>query len=550
MNRKTHILAIALLLLVSILTSCAGESSASPTPSATAAPPTPSEAPVDETQTAPAEEDGFKLPIAESLTTFEVWMPIGLSSAGMESANDSRAYQEAERLTNIHIEWQHPIQGSEAETFNLIMVSQNYPDAMMCVDASYYVGGYDKYVDEDIILDLTDLISEYAPNYNDLRNSDDDIRRRTMTDEGRVPYFRTINKTLQPSFFGNMVRQDWLDAAGYTGLPETYSEFHDMLVALKDQAGTAPLYLWQKTGLDEQLMVGYGVNSSWYQVDGEVKFGPIEPGFKEYITMMNQWYSEGLVDPEFFGRAGIFAGDKALFLNGEFGAFFHFYTNIDLMEYEAENESFTLSAVTPPVPNKGDKRHMTYHAIPDAMVGGGNATITTGCEDPVMMTKWLNFFYTEEGSLIGNYGIEGESYTIVDGKPGFTDLVLNNPDGLSVNDATILYTCGPVHPKWYDWERELTPTMSDKAKAAGSVWDANWENTQTLPDITISSDESAEYSFIYTDINTLIQETTAAFISNRKPLSEFDDFVAEIKRMNIDRCIEIQQAALDRYYNR
>ena len=92
-----------------------------------------------------------------------------------------------------------------------------------------------------------------------------------------------------------------------------------MLVALKDQAGTAPLYLWQKTGLDEQLMVGYGVNSSWYQVDGEVKFGPIEPGFKEYITMMNQWYSEGLVDPEFFGRAGIFAGDKALFLNGEFG---------------------------------------------------------------------------------------------------------------------------------------------------------------------------------------------------------------------------------------
>ena len=51
----------------------------------------------------------------------------------------------------------------------------------------------------------------------------------------------------------------------------------------------------------------------------------------------------------------------------------------------------------------------------------------------------------------------------------FTDLVLNNPDGLSVNDATILYTCGPVHPKWYDWERELTPTMSDKAKAAGSV---------------------------------------------------------------------------------
>jgi putative aldouronate transport system substrate-binding protein len=348
---------------------------------------------------------------------------------------------------------------------------------------------------------------------------------------------------------GDLVRQDWLDAVGYKSMPETYTEFHDMLVALKDKSAVAPLYFFQKTGLEEQLMVGFGVNGSWYQADGKIKYGPIEQGFKDYVTTMNQWYSEGLIDPEFYSRPGIFAGDTANILNGDFGVFFHFYTMIDVLEMQAADQNFTVSAVTPPVVNKGDKRHMTYFGIPDSMVGGGNATITTACKDPVTFAKWWNYFYTEEGSLLGNYGTE-EAYKIVDGKPVASDLVLANPDGLSVNDARSLYTITSYHPKWYDWERELTPTMSDKAKNAGNVWDANWENTQTLPDITVSSEESAEYSAIYNDINTLVQENTAQFITGQKPISEFDAFVEQIKGMNIGRCTEIQQAALDRYNNR
>lgn len=545
MNKKIVSLAITLLLLVSLFASCAGNPAVSPTPSAAPV----SAAPAGESQ-APATEE-FKLPLVDTLTTFSIWYPASASpAAGMTTANDSKAYQEAEKLTNVHIEWTDPGRENAVESFNLMMASQKYADALIAPNGTFYVGGYDKFIDDQIVLDLTDLINKYAPNYSSLRNSTDDIRRRTMTDMGRLPYFRTINKTLQPSFFGTQVRQDWLDAVGYKGLPETFTEFHDMLVALKDKASTAPLYLFQKTGLDEQFMVGYGVNSSWYQVDGNVKFGPLEPGFKSYITMMSQWFSEGLIDPDFFGRAGIFGGDMALFMNGDFGAFFHFFTMIDVMEMQSADPDFNISVIAPPVVNKGDKRLMTYQAIPDSIVGSGNATITTTCADPVTLTKWFNFFFTEEGSMLGNYGVENEAYTLVDGKPVVSDLILANPDSLSPSDARTFYTMGAVHPKWYDWERELTPTMSDKAKGAGSIWDKNWDNKQSLPDITISSEESSEYSTIYNDISTLIQESSAQFITGQKPLSEFDAFVDQIKSMNIDRCIEIQQTALERYNNR
>ena len=39
---------------------------------------------------------------------------------------------------------------------------------------------------------------------------------------------------------------------------------------------------------------------------------------------------------------------------------------------------------------------------------------------------------------------------------------------------------------------------------------------------------------------------TASFITGAKPLSDWDAFVAQIRSMGIDRCIALQQAALDR----
>ena len=39
----------------------------------------------------------------------------------------------------------------------------------------------------------------------------------------------------------------------------------------------------------------------------------------------------------------------------------------------------------------------------------------------------------------------------------------------------------------------------------------------------------------------------AAFIAGERSIDEFDDFVEEVKSLDVDRAIEIKQAALDRY---
>ena len=68
-----------------------------------------------------------------------------------------------------------------------------------------------------------------------------------------------------------------------------------------------------------------------------------------------------------------------------------------------------------------------------------------------------------------------------------------------------------------------------------------------LPRITLTDVESTENANIMPDIVTFVTENTVKFITGVKPLSEYDGFVSQIKNMNIQRAIEIQQAALDRY---
>jgi hypothetical protein len=81
---------------------------------------------------------------------------------------------------------------------------------------------------------------------------------------------------------------------------------------------------------------------------------------------------------------------------------------------------------------------------------------------------------------------------------------------------------------------------------SGEVWSADdgtwlWPSTASL-----TADESAEYTSIYNDINTLFVETATKVIKGAR-MSDWEAAVETAKKMGIDRCIEIKQASLDRY---
>ena len=89
-----------------------------------------------------------------------------------------------------------------------------------------------------------------------------------------------------------------------------------------------------------------------------------------------------------------------------------------------------------PVLNEGDQVHVRQT---NYKMRGFPTVVTSECDSPEKAVEWLDYRYTDEGYMLFNYGIEGESYNLVDGKVVFTDLIMNNDQGLDVEEARRMY---------------------------------------------------------------------------------------------------------------
>ena len=54
----------------------------------------------------------------------------------------------------------------------------------------------------------------------------------------------------------------------------------------------------------------------------------------------------------------------------------------------------------------------------------------------------------------------------------------------------------------------------------------------------------------YSDISTYLSTEAVGFVTGARDLATFDDFVETLKSMGAERCLEIRQQSLDRYYSK
>lgn len=451
MKKQLAFILIALL-IVSLAAGCnnpapaaSGKPEVSETPVASTAP-TASEGPK-----AVADGGEISLPISSEKATFTAWNSYDASSSGITSNNDSTAYQELEKRTNIHIEWFHPASNQSAENFNLSIASGDYYDTYMCALGNM-IGGPDAFIDNGIFIDIMPYLQEFAPNYEYVRNLDEVTLPTTITDKGRAIGFYQIAKTLQWPFLGPLGRLDWLKELNLA-LPETYDEMHTVLEAFRDQKNAKYPLSISSAGLDGWLMAGfdtmYGSGINFIQVDGNVRFGATEPGFKEYITLLNQWYAEGLVDPEFYTRATLFdspASNVANILGGEVGVGRSLYTYPDYITMMAGDQEIEWGGFYQLAKAKGDKFKVAMEFTAINLNKSLLGTISTQCEDIETLMRWYDYLYTEEGSLLGNYGLEGEGFNYIDGTPKVSELIYADKDGRALNTMLPLYTMYQTQP--------------------------------------------------------------------------------------------------------
>ena len=323
----------------------------------------------------------------------------------VDSLADTDFFQNLEERTNVHIEFQHPAVGDEASSFNLMISSGELPDMITNSSGYIYPDGLDAAVDDGYYLDLTDLLSKYAPHYmaalENAAQNDENIMRSAYTNDGRMVGMYQIMSEPQRPYAGLYVRKDWLDDLGIDS-PVTYDDWETMLTAFKDQEGaTAPLSLsYTGYAFANALNGGYGIASSFYQENGVVKFGPMEDGRKDYVTMMNHWYSNGLIDPDFMSSNSILP-DNAMITTGKTGAFCSGYALISA--YENANSDPDAEYIPVPAPKLKEEDAVKLNIY---YLLGPCITISADSPNAELCVKWLDYLFSDEGTLLANYGTD------------------------------------------------------------------------------------------------------------------------------------------------
>ncbi|MDO5416213.1 MAG: extracellular solute-binding protein [Lachnospiraceae bacterium] len=515
---------------------------------------TESAAPAGGETAAPAEAEATTYPIDTDKKLVYWGMLNSNVSANFTNLGETELGKDWQEQTGVEIEFQHPVTGQDKEQFNLIIADGNYPDLWdyKWNDPNVVPGGAAKAIEDGIILDLTDLINQYAPNLKAYLEAHPEVDRSVKTDDGKYFAFPSLRECDEMcTAFGPMMRKDWLDACGLEA-PETIDEWHTALTAFKDQMGCPAPFTWNNAAYAPNNPIGYayGAPMDFVIDDGKVLYGPAKPEFKDYMKTMAQWYAEGLIDPDIY--AGGDDQSTAKMTTGRSGAIFA-WCGSGLQSFittgQTENPEYDMVGLKWPVLNKGDEPE--YGKIDNYYYWGGIAIGAT-CEDPVLACKLLDYGYSEQGSLLFNFGREGESYTMVDGVPTYTDLILKNPDGWPISQAMAKYimACyqGPcVQALGYQNQY----FQLQQAKDAVKNWsDAN-SREHTVPNITPSQDESAEFASIMNDIKTYVDEMSSKFILGTADVdAEYDKFVQTLDQLGLQRALEIQNGAYERYMNR
>lgn len=504
----------------------------------------------DESQAETAETGEFQLPIVDEPTTLSYFVADDSNAAIMTTDwNDNEFYQEMERRTGVHLEFEMVSSADYQTNFNLMIASGNLAD-MIYVGASYYAEGVDAAIDDGYFLDLTDLVDEYMPNYERIRTSDVQYELLSTTDSGRLGAVYELRQSKQGPWLGLWIRQDWLDDLGLE-TPVTFDDYHEVLTAFKNEKGaTAPLIL-NFSGSDGEfgtMSGGLNVLNSW-QLDetGKVNFGPYMDAWKEYVTIMHQWYTEGLIDPDFMATDERTA-DMAKVVTGASGLFAALYTMPSVYEAASEDPNMDLAPVNPPVMNEGDEGHIRLR---DSYTSG-NTAISADSENWEVALRWLDYLYTEEGALLANYGVEGDTFEFDEnGEPVFTDKILNNENGWTMTQTVASYLCPSAGiANWSDWTRELAG-VPEKDQACYDVWSEFSDDWRLPSSVTLTQEESTERAALYADISTIVKEQTAQFISGALDIeSNWDAYISALEASGMERAIEITQAAYDRYLAR
>lgn len=470
-----------------------------------------------------------------------------------ESASISVGITAVKEKFNIDIEFVAATRETLTEKLNLMIASGDIPDWWK--EPSF--PEYDKFLQQEVASEIPqELIEEHMPKYVSwLKRYLGDDPFKYVRRDGKIyglPVLWDIGiDGMQLGF-----REDWLKKVGITKTPETIEDMEAALTAFRnddpDGNGKKDTYGMTATAESVSSMFSsvFGAFDAYPNIfrekDGKIVRGEIEPGAKQALEVLNRWYKNELIDPEFVVNKSNNLEDKVLtdkvgavefywwaflpgnaFLGGE-----QWYDKLK-KKYPDFNWAITGGVKGP----EGKYGISQYHpSYASGLMFGKQLE-----KDREKLIKYLQVFeasqFDSEIYEKLNFGEEGKTYKFNDN--GTIEFLSPYEDEKERKRAGIggYSMAGSFND--YDFQTKYT-TDKDLRQLAKDTRAKGTRNIDILAPFN-----KPVFNEYQDKLKQFTLQTYIDFITGRKSLDEFDKFVADWRAMGGDRVLEEAQRVYD-----
>jgi putative aldouronate transport system substrate-binding protein len=429
-----------------------------------------------------------------------------------------------------------------AEQMNLKIASGEIPDIMGLGNAAltdYQRQGALASIPEDVM-------KKYLPNVlAELEVESPGITKYGVIDGKRYGIASSMfmyNSLRRPIVYNGQ----WMKKVGVDKAPETFQDFEKLMYKFAnedpDGDGKKNTYGLSNTAIPMVYNAFSLDRGVWIDKDGKAAYGSIQPGMKDALTVLNKWYKDKVLDPEFItgeNTGGYWALTQA-FINGRIGltnmgSFYHWSPELpgraegqDSVEVGKKSPEMKANLVFGKAVTGNDGKVAVYTApvARDSFFAIG-APVE---KEPDKLAKILQI----AESLCGSF-TEDTYVTYMHGKKG-TDWE-RAADGsvkmISTNEQIIKKGgWGTFH--FFSLAKNqllVEQPLMDWGKKNGF----EQGRAQTIKPDFVQFESWKKYS---TELNKIENEAYIKMITGEKPISYFDDFVKEWNAAGGDKVVQ------------
>lgn len=510
----------------------------------------PMEAMKEEYITYPLEEGG----------TISMWYYTPPYVQFVDSNAKFNALAAAEEATGVKLDFVEVGSASASEQFNLMVAGGDMTDLIPVIE--YYSSGVTKAYEEDVIMDIEPYVEEYMPNFAAVREClSEKTQRQLMTDGALLAFYQVNDGSFAAN--GYVTRGDWLEDLGISFDTTLISleELDDMLHQMHDKYdvphtiyftdGTIALNAVFDTSIPTLVGDGFmtSVSSAVFRKGDECMSGWVQDGYREYLEYVLQLMDDGLIDKDFMGLDNDRGTQNTYCANGSIAIWQMGADKLEELSWYTEDPNFKVSAV-PTVTADPDAPYVWKQD--SSLIQRGGFSMSTSCEHPELVCQWENFFWTYDGWLLNNYGMEGESLTWEGEEPRFdweTPTTVTGMNAPNADMALELFTMKRFAGGYLDNDR-LVPTFPESALKAVELWNVEGSDERYYPDSIVFTVEENEAIGEYEgDFLTYAPGAILSFLSGNTPLNDetWDAYVAECENLGINEIVQVYQDAYDQY---